>query len=37
MLKREYPDRPIVGVGAVIMDDQAVLLVRIMRFMLHIG
>jgi 8-oxo-dGTP diphosphatase len=28
MLKREYPERPIVGVGAVIMDDQVVLLVR---------
>jgi len=28
MLKREYPERPIVGVGAVIMDDQVVLMVR---------
>jgi ADP-ribose pyrophosphatase YjhB (NUDIX family) len=28
MLKREYPERPIVGVGAVIMDNQEVLLVR---------
>jgi len=28
MSKREYPERPIVGVGAVIVDDQAVLLVR---------
>jgi 8-oxo-dGTP diphosphatase len=28
MLKREYPERPIVGVGAVIMDDQVVLLAR---------
>jgi 8-oxo-dGTP diphosphatase len=28
MLKREYPERPIVGVGAVIVDDQMVLLVR---------
>jgi ADP-ribose pyrophosphatase YjhB (NUDIX family) len=28
MLKREYPERPIVGVGAVIMDEEVVLLVR---------
>lgn len=27
-MNREYPDRPIVGVGAVIFVDQAVLLVR---------
>ncbi|HJX83802.1 MAG TPA: NUDIX hydrolase [Candidatus Angelobacter sp.] len=28
MSKRDYPDRPIVGVGAVIIDDGRVLLVR---------
>jgi 8-oxo-dGTP diphosphatase len=27
-MKREYPDRPIVGVGAVIVDDARVLLVK---------
>ena len=27
-MKREYPDRPVVGVGAVIVDKQRVLLVR---------
>src|SRR5947208_15725805 len=28
MTQREYPDRPIVGVGAVIVDDERVLLAR---------
>ena len=28
MLKRDYPDRPIVGVGAVIIEDDRVVLVR---------
>ena len=28
MVKREYPGGPIVGVGAVVFDDEAVLLVR---------
>jgi 8-oxo-dGTP diphosphatase len=28
ILKREYPELPIVGVGAVIMDDEVILLVR---------
>jgi len=28
MLKREYPEHPIVGVGAVILDEQVVLLAR---------
>lgn len=27
-MKREYPELPIVGVGAVIMDDEVILLVR---------
>jgi len=27
-MKREYPEGPIVGVGAVVFDDEAVLVVR---------
>ena len=35
VVKREYPDRPIVGVGAVIIDGERVLLVRRGRPPLH--